>query len=181
MVLLGFSSWIAFGVVELGFLALLPAMLRPAHLWVPQHVGFAVMVLALYGLFGGLSGVVLGQFRWNVLLSRPQSVATATVLVAYIATMMANLPEQFTARAGLLISPVLIAGAIWGPGHLRVLGNPWTASLMVLGSAWVASDSSTGHSRPVIATLVLGYLVLVFGASVFIGKLLERRLTVDLR
>lgn len=191
-IICGIMAWTAYAIVEACFSSILPWMIKPSYDYVPLHWGFTALLFVIYPLIGlilgGLSGlcfsVVAGRIQF---LQKVQPatffsvVTTSTLVLAFDVNLVANgsigLPELPPLSTSLLLAFGLglsTKSSIWGR-RLRYLMNPWTASMILLGLAWIVKELLSEYSRAVIAVGTLAYTFSIFLISFIIKKTAEKR------
>jgi arylsulfatase A-like enzyme len=145
----GFIAWAAFGIVE-AVLFLIPSVLYPLHLYVGLNAGFTALLMTFYALAGVVLGAGMGAFL-DAGQNTLRTAATCSVLAVYAVLGFIYMPKPEIAAA--FLACILIAGALLGLRRgvigrtARGLGNPWVASILLLGSSTVALDYLRGKPR----------------------------------
>ena len=173
----GLIAWAAYGTVETFHLILLPWILLPANDFVPLHPGLTILLQVSYAVIGAMLGALVGWAWPKASAGQLRVVCTGTVILAYA---IADFTQAERLWYGLLRSPLLLAATLLSLRADRLgrilggLGNPWTASLLILGVPGVL-EALPGASRTVKVATIAAYLVLVFLTGTFIESRLKHR------
>jgi arylsulfatase A-like enzyme len=186
--LYGAAAWTVYWIIECIYVSILPWLLTPGYAYRPAHPGFSALLVVIYLCCGSLLGALAGwvmQAAGRRRFSAEQSTAVGVLLL--ILAFTANfvpLQSDFTRRAAsclalyLLLAAAALATAFSvGSRKFRVLANPWTVSIMLIGAPWGFAELDDTHWSSLIkALLVLAGLAAVLLAAALIARLLDRRI-----
>ena len=180
----GAQSWLIYGIIETFVLILLPWALTPPHLYNQFHLGFTALSFAVYGtagfIFGALTAVLfrsLGQTDTGHRLVHhslpriPNSAGTVSLVAFYgLAHLQLLIPPiRWSEASGLVLSPLILAGLIFGDvgipllKHLRFAANPWAASILLVGTPEIMTQRLSQYSQLHRAAAGLALILLAYG------------------
>ena len=183
--MVGLSVWLIYGTVESGLAALIPWLWSSHRSVLHQNHLFLIFLLVLYGCFGAVVGVAWGSIcsiwlRQPGLADRlnPDHLLEAGALISVLVVLVLNMAISYELEPSLLIT-LALCGAISlcvaarafsgvGDGRLRLLTNPWSALVIVVGVGWLLLEVLRGHdSRLLKASAVVGFPLGVYGIARF--------------
>jgi len=151
-------AWFAYAVVEYAFATVFPLLASSSAILGGWHSGVNIRLVIIYCLLGALAGAVAGAVVWlsararrvqssdeRVASARRKAACTGLLMIAVIAAIASSGSGWYRSPAllyhALLIAVLLISflSGRW-PWLMRVLGNPWSVSLLMLVPTWVGHD-----------------------------------------
>jgi arylsulfatase A-like enzyme len=152
----GTVTWLTFAVVEYLFATLFPLLASPTRILGDWHTGASLQLAIIYCMAGALTGALVGLVRPTGhagsdvdSAARIQAWCTWVLMVAVLVAMAGSGRGWYRSSAfvyqGLLTAGLFasLSSERW-PGALRALGNPWSASLLMMAPAWVGREWLTG-------------------------------------
>lgn len=187
---LGAIAWTVYAIVECLFSSVLPWFFKPSHLYVPVHWGYTGLLFLFYPIVGFTAGTLAGtifdltSIRFPVMRNLAPvtifpSLATLTIVLAYLINFIVNLPEPFglSELPPIFVSVIFMLGSAvtavsnkWF-GRLRFFINPWTISFLLLGLPWINEELFGNSSLSLKAMAAIFYPCVVFSISFFIKRL----------
>jgi arylsulfatase A-like enzyme len=161
----GAVAWGAYAVVEHVLLTLSTLMHESQIVLAPHHWIVIATVVATFVatgfVLGGLVGLTLKALEQRGLIAttpapaaRLRTVAALTLTLAFGANVLAAYPFSKAEALSLAMSMVLAAALVLAAADTRwlerigFLGNPWVASLLLLGGEFVVRRVLRGASGP---------------------------------
>ncbi|MCW5978107.1 MAG: sulfatase [Bryobacteraceae bacterium] len=153
--LYGATTWCAYAAVEIADCALRPIAIGVRDLVAASHWRFSGLLVAFYGIAGGLLGALAAlpigrRGRWGDLSPvQMQAAATMTLVAAYAANLVFGTGPR--SRVALLLAITLLAllsALLMWPnrfGRVSLPADPWGISLLLLGlPLFAASRDAAG-------------------------------------
>lgn len=174
----GAVTWGVYAVTETAFFTLRPLVMHQADVVTPTHWKFTALLWLLYALAGSAAGAAAG---W--LLSRRaggraiegrlyQGAASLSLVLAALAAAIWAVWEGADSRHGMALGvalALLVTVAMGlrrrGAGSWAAPASPWPASLLLLGTPFLAGSSS--------GKLWAGFFASVVAAAAFSRLLLD--------
>ena len=193
----GAVAWGAYAVVEHGLLTLSTLMHESQIVLAPHHWVVIATVVATFVatgfVLGGLAGLTLKALEQRALIAttptpaaRLRTAATLTLTLAFGANVLLAYPFSKAEALSLAMSMVLAAALVLAAADNRwlkrigFLGNPWVASLLLLGGEFVVRRVLRGASGSLklagAAAALLALALIAMAGSAFWKR---RRLPAD--
>jgi hypothetical protein len=148
----GAIAWTVYAAIECALLSLVSALLRPDHAAPALHPGFNALTFLFYPALGAVTGAAVALAGRAVgARSIPPAALGALAIVLGFDLHLAHLvaegvgsPFSFRQSRVHLALPALLslgvaAAAVVSAraGRCRFVANPWTASLLLVGTPWL--------------------------------------------
>lgn len=165
----GVGAWLSYGVVEYAFLALAPRLSETSYEYVGLHLGFAVVVLAVYAACGLLVDLLAGLAARS-----SERLAVLSVVVACGANLALTSIADPRSRAMLVVCAALAVALLFGGARGAAVANRWASSLILVGLPWLVFEMLARDDPPTRVAAGVGYLTIPLGLTLLARRLPRR-------
>jgi len=176
-------AWAAYAAVEWAFSVIVPSLTRPSYDYLRPHLGFSVLLLILYPIWGFLLGALSerlvrgagGHGSAAILAQKARALGTLTVVLAFGINLFVQnglelpLAPIFAACTLLMLLCAVSSVSDRWTAPLSPIVSPWTASLLMLGLTWLTRDFLSASSRVVKVAAAGGYLAALVAFALLVA------------
>jgi arylsulfatase A-like enzyme len=166
----GMIAWQVYAVIEYAATTLAPLVMYKPMVIAAWHWRLSLELFGFYTLAGvvtgGFAGVLFTALtRGESKKAQLKTMGTLTLVLGFIANLIAGVPEPVT----LMFSTIVAATLIWSLSsttraeRFASVGSPWVVVFFLLLAAWVNNEGLARHSL-----LIRGLCTLII-ASAFVG------------
>jgi arylsulfatase A-like enzyme len=166
----GMIAWQVYGVVEYAATTLAPLVVYRPMVIAAWHWKLSLLLFGFYTL----AGIVTGGFaaflftalkRGESKKAQLKTIGTLTLVLAFIANLIAGAPEPATLTFSAIVAAILI-WSLWSEARAErfaLVASPWATAVFLLLTAWLNNEALARHS------LLLRCFCSLVIAGVFVG------------